>query len=121
MPRLLLGIFAGTVVSCAAPTVSGPYASRASEDDIRQLRRLAFHAPRGWEKEWSPLHSIAFETPTRAKITLKDWHETVTFTAEKNRSDWLLREATLVGTSRPYHDGDNPETRLEELRPQIGR
>ena len=109
------------LISCAAPTISGPAASRASEDDIRQLRRLATHAVRGWEKEWAPLQGIAFETPTRAKITLKDSHETVTFIAEKRTSEWFVRQETLVGNSRPYHDGDNPEARLEEIRPQIGR
>jgi hypothetical protein len=122
MSRAVPLCIAAMLISCAgAPTVSGPAATRASEDDIRQLRRLASHAPRGWEKEWAPLQSIAFETPLRAKITLKDWHETVTFIAEKHTNAWVMRHESLVGNSRSYHEGDDPESRLEEIRPQIGR
>src|SRR5438128_1198290 len=124
MQRVLLGL-AAMLVSCAgAPTLSGPYASRASEDDIQQIKRLAAHYPKNMTvtaEDWAPLNSIIFDRPDHARVELKDSRTTFVFGVEKRSGKWLIREHEMVSYGPIIHrPEDDPEVRKEALRPQIG-
>jgi hypothetical protein len=119
--RWYVALFAVVAASCASdPAIVGPYMGRASPEDIRQIKEIASHPKEGWASEWAPLRSIWFEAPDRAKVALHDAHYSVWFTVRKSGTRWMMVPDSLTASSPVYHDGDSPEARAEELRPQIG-
>jgi hypothetical protein len=93
---------------------------RASPEDIRQITEIARHPESGLVQQWAPLWSIWFEAPDRAKVTLHDSHYSLWFAVRKSGARWIEVPGSFGATSPVYHDGDNPEARLDALRPQIG-
>jgi hypothetical protein len=125
MARTVPLFLAALLISCAsAPTISGPYASRASNDDVQQIKRLAAHHPKNMTvtpEDWAPLHSITFDRPDHARVELKDSRTTFVFGVERRSGKWLIREREMVSYGPIIHGpGDDPEARKEALRPQIG-
>ena len=96
MQRVLLSILGSVLVSCAAPTIGGPYASRASEDDVLQIKRVSSHHPKEVPAdEWAPLKSISFESADRAKVELEDSHITLSFIVRKRGGNWSVDTSTV--------------------------
>ena len=97
-----LVLIVALLVSCAgAPIISGPYASRASEDDIEQIKRLASHHPKEVRAEdWAPLKSISFESADRAKVTLEGNQIVLSFTVRKRGGSWSIDTSTVKAEAR---------------------
>ena len=116
-----IAIAALTLLSCTiAPTVTGPYASRVSQEDVRQIRSLASRGPSDWPLEWplAPVHTIMFLRPDRAKVERTDARITIKYEVEKHAATWMIKPYSAEAVGPALVEGRDP--RLEALRPQIG-
>ena len=102
MKRAVPLFLAALLISCAGvPTISGPYASRASENDIALIKRLAAHHPKEVRAEdWAPLKSISFESADRAKVTLEGNQITLSFIVRKRAGNWSIDTSTVKVEAR---------------------
>ena len=96
MQRVLLSVVIALLMSCTSADISGPYASRASAEDIREITRLVRSHPKGVLAEvWAPLARITFESADRAKVELEDSRILTSFIVRNRGGQWSIDKSTI--------------------------
>ena len=97
MSRIALVLAALAVSSCATSiSISGPFASHISENDIRDIRQLVESRPPNIERAtWGRLWSVSFDRVDRARVELRNSMFYTRFVVLKRAGEWTIDKTTI--------------------------